>query len=134
MALPRALTVAGPERSIATLLLATWWLFFAPFLALVTRFSFERACADPYELLQPVMQRQAGALAVAAIYVGTYVWCLTAATLTLRGWNSGTTIAERLRSTWGPGWWKVMAVGAALAVEQVPRAVWHWIYSLLGVC
>jgi hypothetical protein len=134
MAMPREMTMDRVETGLAKLLLAFWWVLFPPFAILVCRFSFERGCRDPYELLQPIMQRQAGALLVAAIYVGAYLWVLAAGTLTIRLTQSAVSLSEQLGLVWGAHRWKVLAMAAALAVEQVPRAVWHWIYRIAGVC
>jgi hypothetical protein len=110
----------------------TWWIVCPACALLVARFSYERACLNPYELLQPVMRHQAGALLVAAIYVAVHVWFVAAIVLAARAWNAsyrlkGQPVAIDVDS-------KLVAMGLVLAVEQVPRAVWAWLYHTIGAC
>jgi hypothetical protein len=134
MAMSREVTVDRGAGITAKVLLAVWWILFPLFAILVTRFSFERGCQDPYELLQPVMQRQAGALLVAAVYVGAYAWVLAAGTVMLRRRDPALSVTDQLRAVWGTQRWKLLAMAAVLAIEQVPRAVWQWLYRAAGVC
>jgi hypothetical protein len=120
MALPHAGIVTA-DTQIKRLLALTWWAICPPCALLVARFSYERGCLDPYELLRPFMQRQTGALLVASVYVAAHVWLVAAVILTVRG-----------RDTWKDQRWKVIAMAVVIAVEQVPRAVWAWIYG--GFC
>lgn len=112
----------------------SWWILFPAFLLLVARFSYERACMDPYELLRPLMRQQSLALAIAATYVGAHVWLVTVVLLVARmvssghgarGWAVSVDVKEVI---------KILAMAAALALEQMPRAVWAWLYHVLGVC
>ena len=128
------MTIRRDEAGFAKLLLAMWWILFPLFAILVSRFSFERGCRDPYELLQPIMHRQSGALLVAAIYVGAYVWVLAAGTLTVRLRDPALSLFDQLRLLWGVHQWKVLAMVAALAAEHLPRAVWRLIYHSAGAC
>ena len=128
-----AVTLADFERLTARVLSVSWWPVFIPFAMLVARFSFERGCGDPYELLWPVMRRQSGALLIAAFYLGALIWCVTAAVLTIRA-SQGRGVVPAIREVWGSDRWKVLAAFGVLAIEQVPRAVWHWVYTAARVC
>ena len=105
----------------------TWWVILPPFMLLTARFAYERTCLDPYELLQPIMKSRAGALLVASVYVGAYVWVVAAGILTARA---------AARSTWAVAWrtgsglelFKMLTMTGALAIEQVPRALWQWLH------
>jgi hypothetical protein len=133
VALPRAGIVIA-DTHIKRLLTLTWWAIGPPCALLVARFSYERGCLDPYELLRPIMLRQTGALLVAGVYVAAHVWLITAAILTARARDAALPWTSALRTAWGPDLWKVVAMAVVLAVEQVPRAVWAWIYRAVGVC
>ena len=108
----------------------SWWILWPAFLALVLRFSFERACLDPYELLRPLMRHQSLALTVAAIYTGAHIWIVVAGVLVAR------TMAEVREAKIAALVvdLKVPAMAAAIALEQMPRAVWSWLYHALGIC
>jgi hypothetical protein len=133
MALPDQVTPTESERAVAQALTRIWWPLVVPFAALVARFSFERGCGDPYELLWPVMRRQSGALLIAAFYLGALIWCVTAAVLTIRA-SQGRGVVPAIREVWGRDRWKVLAMFVVLAIEQMPRAVWHWVYTAARVC
>jgi hypothetical protein len=133
MALSQPVTPALSERGVARALSLLWWPLFLAFAPLVARFSFERGCGDPYELLWPVMRRQSAALAIAVLYLATAIWCVTAGVLTIRA-SQGRGIARTLRDVWAGHCWKVVAMFTVLAIEQVPRAVWHWIYTAARAC
>jgi hypothetical protein len=123
MALPHARIVIA-DTQIKRLLALTWWAICPLCALLVARLSYERGCLDPYELLRPIMQRQIGALVVASVYIAAHVWLVAAVIAMVRGqdaWN-----------TWKDERWKVIAMAAVIAVEQVPRAVWAKIYG--GFC
>lgn len=132
--MPHEVTMERGDAGIVRLLLAVWWILFVPFTLLVSRFSFERGCQDPYELLKPVMQHQAGALLVAAVYLGGYVWVLAAGTVMIRRRNPTLAVSDQLHAVWGTHYWRPLAMVAVLAIEQVPRAVWQWIYRTAGLC
>jgi hypothetical protein len=123
------------DERVRRLLVLVWWVLCPAFLLLVARFSYERACLDPYELLRPLMRRQAVALTVSAIYVGAHVWLAAAGVLTARMWMAGaSTLVGVLQTGWRGDRYKVIAMSVAIAIEQVPRAVWAWLYHTLGVC
>ncbi len=124
------------DTHLKRLLALTWWAICPPFTLLVARFSYERGCLDPYELLRPVMQRQVGALLVASVYVAAHVWLITAVILTARARDATLpwTPMRILRSAWDREWWRVVTMAVVLAVEQFPRVVWAWIYHAIGVC
>jgi hypothetical protein len=109
----------------------SWWILWPAFLALVLRFSYERACLDPYELLRPLMRHQSLALAVAAIYTGTHVWIVVAGVLVARTMAK---VREAKIAALVTVDLKVPAMAAAIVLDQVPRAVWAWLYHALGVC
>ena len=115
------------EQLARRALSVAWWILLPPFMLLIGRFAYERACMNPYELLQPVMRTQAGALAVAGVYVGAYVWVVVAGVLTARA-ASRSTLRAAWSSVWGTESFKVVTMAGALALEQVPRALWAWIY------
>ena len=125
--------MTGAEQVLRRLLSTLWWIAFPPFLVLVLRFSYERGCLNPYELVRPIMQRQAGALVIAAIYVSGYVWFIAATILTARTWEARAA-AGQLEAIWGPKRFQMFAMAGALALEQVPRAVWVWLCRLGGLC
>lgn len=125
--------MTGAEQVLRRLLGTLWWIAFPPFLIIVLRFSYERACLNPYELLQPIMQRQAAAVLVAATYLGAHAWFIAACVLTARAWDTPVA-AGRLQAIWGPERFKILAIAGALAVEQVPRAAWAWLYRAGGTC
>jgi hypothetical protein len=120
------------DTRLKRLLAVTWWGVCPPCALLVARFSYERGCLDPYELLRPVMLHQTGALLVAAVYVAAHVWLLTAAILTARARDPRLPWTNALRTAWGSDRWKVIAMAVVIAVEQVPRAAWAWVYA--GFC
>jgi hypothetical protein len=122
------------EQNLRRFLAMVWWIEFPLMTLLVARFSYERACLDPYELLRPIMQVQAGALGIAAIYVGAYVWLVAASILSARLWHSPTAPLGQLRAIWNRDLTKVCAMAAVLGLEQVPRAVWAWLYHGIKVC
>jgi hypothetical protein len=133
VALPRTGIVIA-DTNIKRLLALTWWVIGPPCALLVARFSYERGCLDAYELLRPVMLRQTGALLVAAVYVAAHVWLIAAAVLTARARDAALPWTSALRAAWGHDQWKVVAMAVVLAIEQVPRAVWAWIYHAIGIC
>jgi hypothetical protein len=126
--------VTVAESTVRRLLGAAWWCLFPVFLPLVVRFSYERACLNPHELLQPLMRRQPGALAIAAVYVGTYIWLVAAGVLTIRAWAATRGQSGRLRAIWGRDRVKVVAMAGVFALEQVPRVAWVLVYQMTGLC
>jgi hypothetical protein len=112
-------------------LAVTWWAVCPACALLVARFSYERACLNPYELLQPVMRHQSGAVFVAAIYVAAHVWFVSAIVLAARAWSSNRLEGQPVVMGVDV---KLLAIGLVLAVEQVPRAVWAWLYHAIGAC
>jgi hypothetical protein len=108
----------------------TWWIVCPACALLVARFSYERACLNPYELLQPIMRHQSGALIVATIYVAAHVWLIATILLIARAWSRG----RAPRFVAGSADLKVVAMAVVIALEQVPRAVWAWLYHLVGIC
>ena len=125
--------MTAAERAIVRALRISWWALLVPFAVLTARFSFERGCQDPYELLRPVMQHQIGALTVAVIYVGSYVWFVAAVILSARQWDGGA-VTHLLERVWGHHAWKLVVLGAALLVENIPRVFWQWLYAAIGAC
>ena len=125
--------MTGAEAVSRRLLGTVWWIAFPPFLVIVLRFSYERACLNPYELLQPIMQRQAGAVVIAAIYLGGYAWFVAASVITARSWDTRAAVAQ-IQAIWGPGRFKMFAMAGALVLDQVPRAAWAWLYRAGGLC
>jgi hypothetical protein len=133
VALPRRGIVITSDR-LWRVLTYSWWMLWPAFVLLVLRFSYERACLDPYELLRPLMRHQSLALIIAAIYTGAYLWIVMA----------GVLVARTLPSRHESGLWaasadvkdltKVVGMAAAIGLEQVPRAVWGWVYGVIGVC
>lgn len=101
-----------------------WWALFPPFLVLVVRLSFERACADPYSVLAGVMSNPAKAYAVALLYVAAHGWLLAAylraCAVTGSLWPSA-----RFRAARGHGTWKMALMLVALAVEYWPVSLWR---------
>lgn len=102
-----------------------WWLVCPAFAALVMRLTFERACADPYNLLPQVMSRPMLAMPVALLYVSAHVWVvavyLQAATAAGTLWplrNGSEAILWRER-------WKAIALVALLAIEYAPVSLWR---------
>ena len=122
------------DRTLRRILVRVWWIEFPLIAMLVVRFSYERACLDPYELLRPVMQQQTAALGIAAVYVGAYVWVVTAAVLTARMWHHAGPSVSQLHAIWNDDLAKVHAMAGVLLLEQVPRAVWGWLYGAIGAC
>jgi hypothetical protein len=133
VALPRGGIVITSDR-VWRMLAYSWWILYPAFFLLVLRFSYERACLNPYELLRPLMRHQSLALMIAAIYTGAHLWIVSA----------GVLLARMIPSRQGPGVWavsvgvkdagKIVAMSVAIALEQVPRAVWAWLYHAIGVC
>ena len=111
-----------------------WWIQCPLMTVLVARLSYERACLDPYELLRPIMQQQAGALGIAAVYVGAYAWLVAASILSARMWHSPAAPHSQLRAIWNQDLTKIGAMAAVLGLEQVPRAFWAWLYHGIKVC
>jgi len=134
VALPGGRCVTRAEQWTRDILLRVWWVVFPIFALLVSRFSYERACRNPYELLETVMHRQAAAVSIAAIYVGAHVWMVAACLITARAWDTLGSPGAELHRIWGDARLKLLAMAVALTVEQVPRAVWAWLYSQCGVC
>jgi hypothetical protein len=127
--------VTSDDRASRWLAIA-WWMVCPPFALLVARFSYERACLNPYELLQPIMRHQSGAVLVAAIYLAAHVWLVAAIVLIARAWD-GINRREPRPVAWSIDVRvvvRVVAMAAVIAVEQVPRAVWAWLYHAIGVC
>jgi hypothetical protein len=131
MALPRRRNVITNDR-LQRVYAYSWWILCPALLVLVARFSYERGCLDPYELLQPLMRHQSIALIVAAIYTGAHLWMVTAGVLLVR-----TARAAGLSDT-PPLMWpvdiKVVVMAVAIAVEQIPHAAWAWLYHAFGLC
>ena len=125
--------MTGAEQVIRRKLGTLWWIAFPPFLVIVLWVSYERACHNAYELLQPVMQRQDSALVIAAIYVTGYAWCIAAGVLTARAWGPGA-VSGRLQAIWGRERFKLLAMAGAMALEMVPHAVWVWFGRTAVVC
>ena len=131
MALPRSGIVSAHD-SLQRLYSYSWWILCPALLLLVARFSYERGCLDPYELLQPLMRHQSMALIVAAIYTGAHLWMVTAGILLVRA------VRAAALSHTPPIIWsvdiKVVVMAVAIAVEQVPHAAWAWLYHALRIC
>jgi hypothetical protein len=127
------MTTDRVETGLAKLLLEFWWVLFPPFTILVCRFSFERGCRDPYELLRPIMQHQAGALTVAAVYVGAYAWFLAAVLLNARI-RADRSVMGSFRPVGDRHAWKIAAMAAALAIDNLPRALWHLLFTSSNLC
>jgi hypothetical protein len=98
----------------------SWWILCPALFLLVVRFSYERGCLDPYELLQPLMRHQSLALIIAALYTGAHVWIVAAAV----------SIA-RARTSYGI---KIVLMALVIALEQIPRVAWSWLYHAFGIC
>jgi hypothetical protein len=133
VALPPAGIVIA-DTHIKRVLTLTWWAICPSSALLVARFSYERGCLDPYELLRPVMQHQTGALLVASVYVAAHVWLITAAILTARARDSAVSWSNVLATVWGTNRWQVVTMAVVLAIDQVPRAVWTWVFRAIGIC
>ncbi|HEY7059618.1 MAG TPA: hypothetical protein VH458_23945 [Vicinamibacterales bacterium] len=110
---------------------AVWWLECPAFLVLVLRFSFERGCMNPYELLEPLMRRQSTAVAIALVYLSAHVWLLAVLVLLARQWPRG---GERLEIMTLERRLQLAGMAGALALEAVPRVVWVWLYHGAGMC
>ncbi len=120
------------DAQIRKLLSLTWWAIAPPCALLVARFTYERACLDPYELLRPVMQHQTGALLVASLYAAAHVWLIAAIIMTVRGRTADSPWLTVTHDVWKRDWWKLVAMAAIIAIEQVPRVAWTRIYA--GFC
>jgi hypothetical protein len=125
--------MTGAQSVTRRLLSTVWWIAFPLFLVLALRFSYERACLDPHELMRPIMQHQAGALVISVIYVSGYAWLIAATIITARIWNARAASGP-FEAIWGARRFQMFGMAAAIALEQVPGAVWGWLYRLGGVC
>lgn len=110
---------------VSRVLSRAWWVVFPAFAVLVARLTFERACADPYNLLPGVMSRPALAMPVALLYVSAHLWVVA---VYLHAVNAaGTLWPLRTPSAAMPRveTWKAIALVALLAIEYAPVSLWR---------
>ena len=120
------------SRSNERRLIWAWWFLFPPFALLTLRFTVDRACHDPYDLLSAAASTPAGAWPLAAVYVLAHLWMLTAYLMTVsRTQNLAPTGAE-VRTVWHTDRLKLALMAVAFAIEYSPVRFWRLVGSYFG--
>ena len=110
---------------LETLTTRTWWIVFPPFALLVGRLTFERACADPYGLLQPLTSWAAAAWPIAMLYVAAHVWLIIVYLWTVSRTDTLLPGPADLGAVHGPGVLQPLLMAIVLVVEYSPVSFWR---------
>jgi hypothetical protein len=113
------------RHSLHGVLSTSWWIVFPCFSVLVARFSGERACADPYDLLPALTSTPAGAWPLAIVYVAAHGWIVTAYLITVSRAAQLLPGPAAVRRMWGRDAFKLFAMVMAFAIEYAPMALWR---------
>ena len=107
-----------------------WWIVFPPFALLVGRLTFERACADPQQLLLPLMTSPGTAWAIALLYVLAHVWLLVVYVRVVERTNAFSPGLADMRVIEPIEVVKILLMMAVLALEYSPLSWWRTIGAL----
>jgi hypothetical protein len=102
-----------------------WWGVFPPFAVLVGRLTYERACADPYGLLQALSSTPATAWPLAVVYVGAHAWMMAVYLRLVARTNQFLPGLAQIHAARRPAAVKVVLMAVVLAAEFSPVSLWR---------
>ena len=108
-----------------------WWILFPCFVLLVLRFTVERTCADPYDLLPALASNPIWGWSIAVIYAASYAWLIGVYIVTAASVDSLVPSRSAFRSVWRAGSMKILLMAAAFVVEYLPVTLWRFIGATL---
>ncbi len=117
---------------VRALLLATWWILWPPFAALIVRLAMERACANPYDLLPAITSNPTWVSLLAALYVAPHLWLVAAYVVTVQMCDDLLPGPRALMAVWRTGWVRLALMAALFAVEYAPMPVWRFLGRVVG--
>jgi hypothetical protein len=121
----KAMTDSTGLGRLETLTSRAWWIVFPPFALLVGRLTFERACADPYSLVQSLASRPAAAWPLALLYVAAHVWLIVVYLRTVARTDALWPSLAEFRAIQGTDVIKAILMAIVLAIEYSPVSFWR---------